>query len=82
MQRPLRNHSCQTPKLRSPTETAATVVPAIIAWVGPSAPGPPTKGLPDRKNRRAEAHGHADATELEPDLQYGILRIERQSSTR
>jgi hypothetical protein len=76
MQRPLRNHSCQIPKLRSPTETAATV-PAIIAWVGPSAPGPPTKGLPDRKNRSAEAHENADATELAPDLQYGILRIGR-----
>jgi len=31
MKRPLTNHSCQIPKLTSPTETAAAKLPAIIA---------------------------------------------------
>jgi hypothetical protein len=31
MKRPLTNHSCQIPKLTSPTEKAAATLPAIIA---------------------------------------------------
>jgi hypothetical protein len=78
MKRLLRNHSCQIPKLTSRTETATAVVSAIIA----SVPGLPRKGPPDRENQRAEAQGNTDATEFEPDLQYGIMRMDRQSLAR
>src|ERR1700732_2973275 len=38
--------------------------------------------MPDRKDKRAEAERDTDATELEPDLQYGVMRMEREGLVR
>ena len=38
--------------------------------------------MPDRKDQRAEAERDTDATEFEPDLQYGVMRVEREGLAR